>query len=408
MSYPKTIADPSSNNHATRFIIQILLIAVLLTLALILVAGCTRAKSGPPEPTATESGAQATTQLPPAGTPATPFGQEVIAGTSTAWAIETATAAAQSAPDTPQVTETPTPTPETGAAADTDTPTPTPTLAATPQPTVVIEAEWPSRMETEKSDTIRVSLIRTAGRVSAPAIEVEGHTAFAATAEPVDGTPEAPIEEAFGPQYEGFACANLVGESFDKELLQPECQSLNQSRMTWDWSIDTNKPGEQAIIASVMAQWRFVGDDEQLIERQIWRARLEILVLDYRVKTSQVTTFSAASLMASSLFFMLWLYQKLRERRRQREYDRFLRQALGAGFDLEALRRTLTEHFDIEELRTLCFDLGVDFGSLGGEGKIGKVRELVVFMARRGRLEELIWALRRARPNLTEDFRSRE
>jgi hypothetical protein len=64
----------------------------------------------------------------------------------------------------------------------------------------------------------------------------------------------------------------------------------------------------------------------------------------------------------------------------------------------------INEHFDIEEFRTLCYDLGVDHDNLRGEGKIPKIRELLRWMERRGRLEELVDAVRRLRPHLVWDF----
>jgi len=64
------------------------------------------------------------------------------------------------------------------------------------------------------------------------------------------------------------------------------------------------------------------------------------------------------------------------------------------------LRRLIADHFDIEELRTLCFDLGVDYDDLRGEGKTGKVRELVAHFERRGLVHELIEACKRERPNV--------
>jgi hypothetical protein len=64
------------------------------------------------------------------------------------------------------------------------------------------------------------------------------------------------------------------------------------------------------------------------------------------------------------------------------------------------LRRALVRLFDEEELRTLCFDLGVDYDSLRGEGKAARSRELVAWAERRGFLEELETVLRRLRPNL--------
>ena len=57
--------------------------------------------------------------------------------------------------------------------------------------------------------------------------------------------------------------------------------------------------------------------------------------------------------------------------------------------DLAVLRRQLCERFDLEELRTLCADLGVDFDDLRGEGKTAKAREFVALMQRRGQLGRL-------------------
>lgn len=64
------------------------------------------------------------------------------------------------------------------------------------------------------------------------------------------------------------------------------------------------------------------------------------------------------------------------------------------------LRQTLTSRFDREELRTLCFDLGVDYEALPAEGKAGKARELVNYMERRERLADLVETIRRMRPDI--------
>jgi LysM repeat protein len=106
----------------------------VLLLALMLVIGCTRAKSSPPEPTTTETGAQEATQPPEAGPSSTPSGQDVIAGTATAWAIETATAVAESPPGTSQATQAPTLTGQPEAADGTGTPAPSATPVATQLP----------------------------------------------------------------------------------------------------------------------------------------------------------------------------------------------------------------------------------------------------------------------------------
>ena len=64
------------------------------------------------------------------------------------------------------------------------------------------------------------------------------------------------------------------------------------------------------------------------------------------------------------------------------------------------LRQQIDAHFNNEELRTLCFDLDVDYESLGGEGKEGKVRELLAWSKRNHHIPELITALTILRPNV--------
>jgi len=65
----------------------------------------------------------------------------------------------------------------------------------------------------------------------------------------------------------------------------------------------------------------------------------------------------------------------------------------------ERLYQALVAHFDLEELRTLCFKLGVGYDDLRGEGREAKARELVRYMSRRtGGLAQLRAAIRAGRP----------
>lgn len=57
---------------------------------------------------------------------------------------------------------------------------------------------------------------------------------------------------------------------------------------------------------------------------------------------------------------------------------------------LRELRTTLETYFNDEELRTLCFDLTVDYDNLGGEGKAGKARELIAHLDRHGTIHDLL------------------
>jgi hypothetical protein len=64
------------------------------------------------------------------------------------------------------------------------------------------------------------------------------------------------------------------------------------------------------------------------------------------------------------------------------------------------LRQLLVERYSEDELRTLCHDLGVDVEVLGGHGKAGRARELVAYLERRERLDDLVRAGRLHRPDV--------
>jgi hypothetical protein len=63
------------------------------------------------------------------------------------------------------------------------------------------------------------------------------------------------------------------------------------------------------------------------------------------------------------------------------------------------LRQVLTALFSESELRDIMFDLKIDFESLAGSSKSDKARELISFMHRRKRLDELVDAVRIQHPH---------
>jgi TIR domain/Effector-associated domain 7 len=65
-----------------------------------------------------------------------------------------------------------------------------------------------------------------------------------------------------------------------------------------------------------------------------------------------------------------------------------------------ALRRMLVERFDLEELRTLCSDLSIDYDALRGEGKEARARELIAYLQRRRQLDRLTSYIRQHRPDI--------
>jgi hypothetical protein len=68
------------------------------------------------------------------------------------------------------------------------------------------------------------------------------------------------------------------------------------------------------------------------------------------------------------------------------------------------VQKRLAEHFDLNELQALCFDLGIEYENLAGDNtREVKTRELVKFGYRHGRLPEILRHCQELRPKVAWD-----
>jgi hypothetical protein len=58
--------------------------------------------------------------------------------------------------------------------------------------------------------------------------------------------------------------------------------------------------------------------------------------------------------------------------------------------------------FDTEEIRTICFEMNIDYEHLRGDEKSSLIRELILYCERNGNTEELLAAINRHRPSFPE------
>lgn len=63
------------------------------------------------------------------------------------------------------------------------------------------------------------------------------------------------------------------------------------------------------------------------------------------------------------------------------------------------IRDLIHRYFNLEEFRTLCFDLGISYDDLGGEGLKVRIQELVALCDRTGRLDHLLAFCGQYRPH---------
>lgn len=64
------------------------------------------------------------------------------------------------------------------------------------------------------------------------------------------------------------------------------------------------------------------------------------------------------------------------------------------------LVKKISERFSEEEIRTLCFEMGVEYDDLRGEGRAAKARELVKWCDYRNRIDDLSLKCFTARPDV--------
>jgi hypothetical protein len=97
---------------------------------------------------------------------------------------------------------------------------------------------------------------------------------------------------------------------------------------------------------------------------------------------------SEATVWINGRIFQTWLRQYARQEPAQPILP------TPSGAELARIRHVLVDSFDLDELRTLCFDLGMDFESLPGQSKPAKAREMVNYWRNRRDLEKLTEAIR--------------
>lgn len=67
--------------------------------------------------------------------------------------------------------------------------------------------------------------------------------------------------------------------------------------------------------------------------------------------------------------------------------------------NLVKLRKFLDKRFDLDEIKTLCFDLSVDFDNLEGNTKTAKIRELILLYQRNEKVPDLVAQIKELRPS---------
>jgi hypothetical protein len=179
----------------------------------------------------------------------------------------------------------------------------------TPEPSRVIEAQWPSKITFGSSETIRVSIIDLVGGSSTPASQPGSSTLAVATPRSI-GTPGAGLGPAFGGGYEAFVSAHLNASGLDVVLTSDETQPLDLPRHDWVWSIAPKNANAGTIIVnlSIDVEWRPTDGTSTPIRREVWRSAPRLQVTQPFVTLGQV---SLASILGGGMT-LTWFLDRLK------------------------------------------------------------------------------------------------
>ena len=145
--------------------------------------------------------------------------------------------------------------------------TPTPEMRCSKIPDIKIETAFPAHMIVNQSYLIRVALVSKTGSFSIPQT-LEQATMAITEPTPV-GTPDATVQQAFGPGFLPSAVATLNAGTF-KVLSAPleDAQYLDQPVVGWEWNVTPQFTGTQILSVDITATWKFtqVGSSSVLLQ----------------------------------------------------------------------------------------------------------------------------------------------
>lgn len=139
------------------------------------------------------------------------------------------------------------------------------------------------------------------------------------------GTPDVPIQNAFGYGYDVFALAQLSASSFDIDPRDQKQQSLDQGEVHFVWIITPKYPGQQQLYAAITGQWvpRSGGSS---LTRPLGSLS-ETVVVDDLPQVDQVNPFLSMGqnlllLLIGSVFSVPWIWDLVAKKREKERATR--------------------------------------------------------------------------------------
>lgn len=137
------------------------------------------------------------------------------------------------------------------------------------------------------------------------------------------GTPQVPIQRAFGPNYDVSAVAQLAASAFDIDPKEQPEQSLDQQdNVSFVWTITPKFSGSQVIYISVTGIW---ANGSTIIKRPLGNLTLDIDVADPPpppspfINMGQINASDIIMVFLGSALNIQWIWGLVQERRKAKK-----------------------------------------------------------------------------------------
>lgn len=168
----------------------------------------------------------------------------------------------------------------------------------------------------------------------------------------------------------------------------------------WTWSVRARKGGQQTLFLTVYRLIEYAGKENWRTVKS-YESHIQVTVtLPQRL--GQFDWRWPAVLLAFLLLGLIIVWAITRLRRPVLATDLTAGQRLPSlSKESAKLHHDLAERFNKEELRSLCFDLGIRDENLAADTLDGMARELVAYCERTGQIPDLVARCRELRPHVS-------
>jgi hypothetical protein len=180
----------------------------------------------------------------------------------------------------------------------------------------MVEAEWPTTMEVDRSDWITIKLVRVAAYELLATVETS-RSVVVGTTIPIP-TAYAHLQTDPSTEYVPYAVASLAGAAFEVVPLTPADQPLDSPVMQWQWNIFPKGAGMQALGAKIDVEWRPKDVSLAPVRYELWQTRFAVKVKQPVIEVGRLSLLSMASAALGSVLTIPWLVGLIQERAEKR------------------------------------------------------------------------------------------